>query len=105
MSIGTLQDLSSLSDSFCEHLEDCFGIFPADACISDTDAVFQSGLTLLRYFLVACKWSAMVQGRTLSILTFIDIALDHYTHDCLLSFRNLLCQHSSNLGLILVVLQ
>lgn len=37
-------------------------------------------------------------------LTFINVTLDHHTHDRRLTGCNLLAQHSSHLGLVLVVL-
>src|ERR1035438_2776527 len=41
----------------------------------------------------------------INLLTLVDITLDHHTHDGIFSFRNLLSQDSSHLGLVLMVFQ
>jgi hypothetical protein len=46
----------------------------------------------------------MSELRGASIFTFVDVTLDHNTHDSRLAGGNLLAKNSSNLGLVLVVL-
>lgn len=76
------------SDRSCEVLKNVDSRIPVNAGVGDANAPLQTRWALRRYLLVA----------------FVDVGLDHYTNDGLLSLSELVGDDLGDLGLVSVIL-
>lgn len=106
------QNSSSLLHRLSQQIKYLLGIRPIDASICDTDTILEPGLALLRYLLVAypvmlAEFINRKKKKNLfheTLPTFVNVALNHKTHDGRLALGHLLSDYARNLGLVLVVL-
>lgn len=84
-----LDHFPSRSYSICELFKHFDGRVPVNACICDTNSLLESCWSFWWYFLCA----------------FVDVGLDHHSHDTCLALAKLVTNGLSYFGLILVVLE
>src|SRR5690349_629697 len=97
--------LPPLLNSRRQIFKHCFCVCPVDASVCNGDAILQPASTFGRNLLVACDdMSVAFPHARRSMLTLIDIALDHDSHNACLASRDLLGEDASDLGLVVVVL-
>ena len=105
-----IRSLSASTNSLRKGLEGRLGVFPADTSIGDTDTILETGFALRGNLLTSykcisvCLFFDHTQPGLWFLLTLVDVALNHDTHDRILARSNLLSKDTSHLGLVLVVL-